>query len=103
MRLYLECSGGFANPTIGGEPETVKLPAKLARKAESLLTPERIGASLSRTTAPMPDRQTYTLKLFLDDGFREFTISETDPSPELIELLDQLIHELIKRKARALN
>ena len=103
MRLILSCSGGVVGSRIQAELDTSDLPADLARRAEACLRPEMLSQAAVSASPHRTDVLEYELTL-LPEGegadFRHYHLSETQTSPEVLEVLDDLMREIIDRRSR---
>ncbi len=103
MRLILGCSGGVVGSRIQAELDTSDLPADLARRAESCLRPEMLSQAAALASPHRTDVLEYELTL-LPQGegveFRHYHLSELKTSPEVLELLDDLMREIIEQRSR---
>ncbi len=100
MKLTIATSGGIGNIQIHGELDTDELERSLAEKAKSVLKPERL-ASLPRDTAGLlVDVTQFEVGIFLEDGVHQYTVDEANAPPEIMEVLQALVHEIIIKKRK---
>jgi len=105
MKIILEGSGGLANLRIRGELTTGELAADLARKVEQCLHPDKLEAA-GAANAQTADAQQYQLTVMPEgeEGeVRHYRLDDSCLAPELLDVLDELMHEIIRRKAAALG
>lgn len=106
MKIVLEGAGGLAHLRIRGELTTGELAADLARKVEQLFHPEKLKAAGAVASPQTTDAQQYQLTIMPASGqgeIRHYQLDDSCLSPELLEVLDELMHEIIRRKAAALG
>ncbi|MCP4660102.1 MAG: hypothetical protein GY856_32270 [bacterium] len=106
MRIVLEGSGGLAHLRIRGELNTGELAADLTRKVEQIFHPEKLEAAGAVANPQMTDAQQYQLTVMPQSGegdVRHYQLDDSCLSPELLDVLDELMHEIIRRKAAALG
>lgn len=109
MKLILKSSGGFAGLQISGALDTAELAEELARRVEEHLTPEKLHAATAKSAAgkrslPMPDVQQYHLSLLSEDEDGEaatYVVDDTCASDEILDLIDDLMAEITRRKRQA--
>lgn len=100
MKLTIATSGGFGNIRIQGELDTDKLDTTLAEKAKSVLKPERLASLPLDTAGPMVDVTQYEVCIFLEDEVHQYTVDEANAPPEVMEVLQALVHEIIIKKRK---
>ncbi len=103
MRFILSCSGGVVGSRIQAELDTSDLPADLARRAESCLRPEILSQAAASASPHRTDVLEYDLTLLpAGEGvdFRHYHLSEVKTSPEVLEVLDDLMREIIEHRSR---
>jgi hypothetical protein len=102
VRLFLRSSGGLANLRIEDELDTSELAPELARKAEMFLRPEKLKTATSAETSQMTDALQYELVIFPQaegEELRQYYLSEASTAREILDLIGELMHEIIRRKA----
>ena len=102
MKLRLKCSGGLANVQIEDVLDTSELPPALARRAEALLCAEKlervsISENLQRTDVIQYDLT--VLPAGESEESRHYCFSEASTDSELLDLLGELMHQIIRRQA----
>ena len=100
MKLTIATSGGIGNIRLQGELDTDKLDSTLAKKAKSVLKPERLDALPLDTAGSIVDVTQFEVGIFLEDGVHQYTVDEANAPPDVIEVLQALVHEIIIRKLR---
>ena len=103
MKLILSCSGGIVGSRIQAQLDTAELAADLARRAEAALQPEKLARASTPENPLRTDVLEYDLTLLPegeDTDFRHYRFSETSTAPEVLELLDELMQEIIRLRAR---
>jgi hypothetical protein len=101
MKLFLKTSGGIGNIQLQGALDTDELPDALAERVRTVLTPAHLRASRSVDTAPVADAMQYELSLLLESGPQQFAIDDVSASPDVLEVVQELLQELIRRKRAA--
>lgn len=103
MKIHLACSGGFANLRIQGQVDTAELSADLAEKVERVLGAHRRlrAASAAPKDPRMTDAQHYELTVDAggEGGPRQYHLDDSSLSDELLEVLDELRGEIVRRLA----
>ncbi len=102
MKLRLKCSGGLANVQIEDVLDTSELPPALARRTEAVLCAEKlerasISENLQRTDAIQYDLT--VLPIVEGEESRHYCLSEASTDSEFLDLLGELMHQIIRRKA----
>lgn len=100
MKIFLRSSGGFANIQIQGEVDTTDLPAHLAKKAKTLLTPNRIKNVSGIENPQYADSQQIHVRVSSPEGSIQFELDESTADQELFALCNDLIHEIVRRKIK---
>jgi hypothetical protein len=101
MKVLLSQSGGLGNIRIQGELETADLPRELAQKTERVLRPETLQRASSTDSSTSPDAQEFELNVWFNkEGFQHYRIDDSSAPPEVLEVLDSLIHEIIRRRSQ---
>lgn len=99
MRVIVRRSGGVGGIRVGGEVDTAALEPELAERAERVLT-----APMGPEAHPAPgsaDRQRYDVVLpDAPTGSTGFAVDETSAPPEVVQVLDDLIREIVARRGR---
>ncbi len=106
MKLDLKSTGGFAGLELAGRLDTADLPEDLARRVEELLTPDNLRAAAASRSLPMPDARQYHLTLVPehpDAEARTHVIDDMSSSGEVLDVIDELIAELVRRKQEAVD
>ena len=98
MKLTIATSGGFGNIRIQGELDTDKLDSTLAEKAKSVLKPERLGSLPLDTAGSMVDVTQFEVGIFLEDEVYRCTVDEANAPSDIIEVLQALVREIIRKK-----
>ena len=103
MKLHIKLITG-QGIAIQGTLDSSGLPRHLAQKMEKLIQPDLLAAAASTPENPnMADMQQYEITIIPNDrkyGTTHFQFTEAGCSDELLELLDELIHEMIIKKKR---
>jgi hypothetical protein len=98
MKIYLRQSGGFANIQLEGQIDTADLPDELARRTEDLLALDKIPAESGTDVTRSADSRQFYILVSTEDDSRQFEVDESTAEPELSQLCNDLINEIIKRK-----
>lgn len=98
MKVHLRSAGGIGGIRMEGEVDTADLPPDLARRAESVLRRDRL-AGAERSGRPTPDAVSYDVRLTDDRGSAAFTVEEPCTDPEVVEVLNDMLTEVVRRKA----
>jgi hypothetical protein len=105
MKLHLAVSGGFANLRIQGELDTDELPEELARRAEAVLNrPALEAAAATKSNMLMTDSIQYELTVLansLHESAQRYQLDESSLADEMLEVLDELQSEIIRRQDEA--
>ena len=104
MKLILSCSGGVANLRLQDELDTSELSPALGRRAEATLRPEKLEGALASANLHRTDALEYELTLFPEqegEEVRHYRFSETSTAPEVLDVLGELMHEIVRRRASA--
>jgi Emfourin len=99
MKLRYTRSGGIANIRTSVEIDSEKLPEKKAKKILNLVQAARLSKSSKKSSvAPLPDDFHHVLEI--KEGKRSYRIAGCDSecSPELLRLFDELQQEALSRK-----
>jgi hypothetical protein len=106
MRIFLRTTTG-QGITLEGQLDTADLPGDLGERVEKILRPRRLSAVAQ---APVPrlmvDMQHYELTLLPKSSRgkpRKFEFSDAVAGDDLVELLDELTHEITLQRVRALS
>lgn len=101
MNLILRTSGG-QGIRLEGKLDVSDLPEDLAERVEEVLTSERLTeAQRVAANTRMVDAQLYELTLLSAGPEAEamkFEFSEAQDIPEVLDVLDELMQEIIRRK-----
>ncbi len=103
MKLILSCSGGVVGARIQAQLDTAEFSADLAHRAEAALVPEKLAQASTPENPLRSDVLEYDLTLLPegdDTNFRHYRFSETSTAPEVLEVLDELMQEIIRLRAR---
>lgn len=108
MKLRLKSSGGLGNIRIEGQLDTAELPPDVARTVEAGLSVERLEAATQRAASagPTADAQQYELVVLPDEPTgpeRTFHVDDMCDATDVLDAIDALMHEIIRRKASALE
>ena len=103
MKIHIRTNTG-QGITIQGTLNSSELPRHLAQKMEKLIQPDMLAAAASTPENPdMVDMQQYEITLMPKDrkyGTKHIQFTDAGCSDEMLELLDELIHEIIIKKKR---
>ena len=99
MKLFLKTAGGIGNIRIRGAIDTRELPPALARRVRTVFAPERLDA-LARPGDPgqMADGLQYEVDVVRGDRARRLLIDESSAPDDLIDTLQDLVQEIVRRK-----
>ena len=101
MKIHLRVNTG-QGITIEGTINSSELPQNLAQKMEQLLQPDVLAAAANTpVNQDMVDMQQYELTLIpdaQDRGDQHFQFTDAGCPVALLELLDDLVHEIIIKK-----
>ena len=111
MKFILRKTGG-QGITLRGKLDTEDLPKDLAQKVEEILGVENLNEAVQTPeNTRMVDALLYELILIPDDfdedaleqekaeqDFQKFEFSEAQDIPEVLDVLDELMQEIIRRK-----
>jgi hypothetical protein len=100
VKLTISTSGGFGNIRLQGDLDTDELESALAKKATSVLKPERLESLPFNTAGSMADVTQFEVGIFLEDGVHQYTLDEANVPPDVVEVLQALVHEIILKKRR---
>ena len=106
MKIFLRTTTG-QGITLEGQLDTADLPEDLAGRVAKILKPRRLS-TVAKAPAPraMVDMQQYELTLLPKTSRskpKKFQFSDAVAGEELIELMDELTHEITLQKVRALS
>ncbi len=96
MKLFLKTAGGIGNIRIRGAIDTQELPPALARRVRTVFAPERLDA-LARP-GQMADGLQYEVDVVRGDRVRRLLIDESSAPDDLIDTLQDLVQEIVRRK-----
>ena len=102
MKLLLKCSGGLTNVQIQDVLDTSDLPPALARRAEAVLCAEKLERASVSENLQRTDVIQYDLTVLAageSEESRHYCLSEASTGSELLDLLGELMHQIIRRKA----
>ena len=106
MKILLRTTTG-QGITLEGQLDTADLPEDLGNRIEKILRPRRLSAvAQAPVRRSMADMQHYELTLLpksLRGKPRKFEFSDAAAGDDLVELLDELTHEITLQKVRALS
>lgn len=102
MKLLLRRTGG-QGLMLQGRVDTSELPEDLAKRTRETLKPEKLQKVATRPQDPfMVDCHEYEVTLLDDDKeVKHFKFSDAQDAPELLELLDELMREIVARNIKA--
>jgi len=100
MKLRYTRSGGFANITTRVEVDPAKLPKKKAERIAKLLKEAKksIQPVEPSKKSPLPDEQQHVLEIEEGDRVQRISKCDSECSPQLLQLFDELQKEAISRK-----
>jgi hypothetical protein len=100
MKLRYTRTGGFANITTRVEVDPEKLPTRKANRIAKLLKEAQatIQSSESSKKSPLPDEQQHVLEIVEGDRVQRISKCDSECSPQLLRLFDELQREAISRK-----
>ena len=101
MKLTIATSGGIGNIRLQGQLDTDELDSKLAEKAKSALKPERLASLPLDTAGSMVDATQFEVGIYLEDGVYQYTVDEANAPPDVVEVLQALVHEIILKKRQS--
>ena len=103
MKVHMKINTG-QGITIEGTLDPSELPRNLAQRMEKILQLDLLAAAASITDHPdMVDMQQYEITLMPNDRSQEaerFQFTDAGCSEEMLELLDDLVHQVIIGKKR---
>jgi hypothetical protein len=106
MKIFLRTTTG-QGITLEGQLDTADLPEDLGDRIEKILRPRRLSAvAQAPERRSMADMQHYELTLLPRTSRgkpRRFEFSDAAAGDDLVELLDELTHEITLQKVRALS
>ena len=106
MKIFLRTTTG-QGITLEGQLDTADLPQDLGNRIEKILRPRRLSAvAQAPVRRSMADMQHYELTLLPRTSRgkpRRFEFSDAAAGDDLVELLDELTHEITLQKVRALS
>jgi len=106
MKILLRTTTG-QGITLEGQLDTADLPEDLGNRIEKILRPRRLSAvAQAPVRRSMADMQHYELTLLPKSSRgkpRKFEFSDAAAGDDLVELLDELTHEITLQKVRALS
>jgi hypothetical protein len=100
VRFTLRGSGGLGALQIEGQLDTNDLSPDLARRAETSLRPKQLQMIKKLELANMTDPEEFYLVVFEDGQSHEFHFQSSNTPIEITNLLGELMHEVIVRKAK---
>ncbi len=118
MKLILKSSGGIGGLRFEGALDTADLPAELAQRTEEHLSSENLKAASGArskpastpfsmsTSIPTPDAQQYEIHLLPeheDGAIERHIVTDMCPVGEVLDVIDDLLAEVVQRKADAAN
>ena len=98
MKIHLQSSGGLANIQLAGSIDTDDLPDALAKKAASLLTPERLRSAAAAPNPLACDARQMTVGLIGGADSSQFELDETSADADVWATCEELLREIIRRK-----
>ena len=106
MKIFLRTTTG-QGIMLEGQLDTADLPEDLGDRIEKILRPRRLSAvAQAPVRRSMADVQHYELTLLPRTSRgkpRRFEFSDAAAGDDLVELLDELTHEITLQKVRALS
>ena len=106
MKVLVRGSGGFGGLRIQGELDTADLPPELKRRAEAMLAAEpmekAMAAAEAATANPhMADAQELEVTVIGEaaGGARSYLLRGGAMDPEVMQLANDLMREVIKRRS----
>lgn len=107
MELFLKQTGGVAGLRLEGSISTSELSEDLASRLEKTLqSGDFLEAQRASKNELFTDARTYELTVlpeFDDFTGQQFTFSENQDIPEILDLLDELLREIIQKKRSQFN
>ncbi len=102
MKLLLRRTGG-QGLMLQGKVDTSELPEDLAKRTQETLQPEKLRKVAMQPQNPfMVDCHEYEVTLLDDDKeVKHFKLSDAQNAPELLELLDELMREIVSRNIKS--
>jgi hypothetical protein len=100
VKLTIRTSGGFGNIRLQGDLDTDELDSTLAKRTKSVLKPERLESLQAKTEGFMVDVTQFEVDISLEDGVHQYTLDEANAPPDVVEVLQALVHEIILKKRR---
>jgi hypothetical protein len=106
MKIFLRTTTG-QGITLEGQLDTADLPEDLAGRMVKILQPRRLS-TVAKAPVPhaMVDMQQYELTLLPKSSRskpKKFRFSDAGAGEDLVELMDELTHEITLQKVRALS
>jgi hypothetical protein len=98
MKVTIRTSGGIGNIRIHGEIDTEELDHKLAERTKSVLTPEHLTTVSRDFPGAVVDVTQYEVGIFQENRVQSYTVDEASAPPEIVEVLQALVHEIIVKK-----
>lgn len=101
MKLSLRILTG-QGITLHGDIDLSDLPEELARQVQTTFTPKNLSAAAAAKPNPqMVDASEYELVIHPDQPNRKpqrYTFVDADDNVDVLELLDDIMHEIVHRK-----
>jgi len=101
MKILLKTSGGFANLRIDGVLDTDQLPPELAERIERGLASDALRDAATLDNPVLADGTVYELTILPEtEGGerRHFVIDDAAVADEILDVLDAILHEIIRRR-----
>jgi Emfourin len=100
MKLRYTRTGGFANITTRVELDPKKLSKQKAARIAKLLKEAKpsIETREQLKKAPLPDEQQHVLEIVEGDRVQRITKCDSECSPQLLRLFDELQREALSKK-----
>ena len=98
MKIFVKRSGGFANiGPIQGKLDTLELPSELAQEVDRLIKHATLKKA-GRKNPFMTDGQQISVgfRSSDEDQYREYEIDESSADPELFEVCNELVNQVVK-------
>jgi hypothetical protein len=96
----LSRSGGFAGLRLEGELDTEALDRPLAAQVQERLRAERLREIAAAGPSRAVDSMQYEITLDVGRAERRFSIDEAAAPGEIVETLQALVREIVRRKRK---
>ena len=104
MQLILKTSGGFANLRIEGQIDTSELPPELSDRIERGLESDALREAAAAENSQMADGTVYELTILPvteEDEQQHYVISDAAVEDEILEIFDEILHEIMRQRREA--